>query len=73
MNYHLKLSISGAIRNKMFKGIVVNGVEVPPKIAEAHLKILESQGVKYLKVGECDNWSEDEGCLGHERKGSQNG
>lgn len=65
MKYHMRMSISGAIRNKAFKGFMVNGRELPPKVAEAHLRILENNGVKYLKVGDCDNWDEEKGCLGH--------
>lgn len=66
MMYHLRLSVAGAIKNKMFKGFTDNeGKTLPPKIAEARLKILRYEGKKYLKIGECDNWSEEEGCLGH--------
>ena len=66
MMYHLRISIDGAIRNKMFKGFIENGKELSPEIAESKLKLLRHEGKKYLKIGECDNWSEEEGCLGHE-------
>ena len=64
--YHMRLSIKGALRNKSFKGFTDDkGNAMPPKIAEAHLKLLDYQGQKYMKIGDCDNWSEEEGCLGH--------
>lgn len=35
-------------------------------MVEAHLKLLDYNGQKYLKIGDCDNWDEEKGCLGHE-------
>lgn len=67
MKYHLRMSISGVIRNKSFKGFTdEKGNELPPKIAEAKLRVMQWEGKKYIKIGDCDNWSEEEGCLGHE-------
>ncbi len=66
MKIHMRMSVDGAIRNKAFKGFTDgDGTALSPKYAEAKLRIMQAQGIKYLKVGECDNWSEEEGCLGH--------
>ncbi len=66
MKYHMRLDIKGAIRNKSFKGFTDDkGNSLPPKIAEAQLKIMDYEGKRYMKIGDCDNWSEEEGCLGH--------
>lgn len=67
MRYHLQINIKKALRNKAFRGFTDDkGNPLPPKMAEAHLKLLDYNGIKFLKVGDCDNWDEEEGCLGHE-------
>lgn len=65
-NYHMRLNISGAIRNKAFEGFTdEKGNTLPPEVAELQLKIMQWEGKKYLKIGDCDNWSDEDGCLGH--------
>jgi hypothetical protein len=62
----MRMDIKGAIRNKAFRGFTDDeGNELPPKIAEAYLKLLDYNGQKYLKIGDCDNWDDEKGCLGH--------
>lgn len=72
MKYHISLSISGAIRNKSFKGFADDkGNPMPPKVAEAHLKIMQYEGKKLMKIVDCDNWDEEKGCLGHPEEKEQ--
>lgn len=66
MRYHMRMDIKGALMNKSFKGFTDGkGNPLSPKMAEAHLRILDYNGQKYLKIGDCDNWDEEKGCLGH--------
>lgn len=67
MKTHMRLDIKGCILNQTFDGFT-SDTGRPLSRKEAHLKLLDtlSEGKKYLPVGKCNNWSDQEGCLGHE-------
>lgn len=61
----MRLDIKGCIRNRAFNGFTSNGRDLSRKEAESLLLDKLSEGIKYLPVGDCDNWDPQEGCLGH--------
>jgi hypothetical protein len=66
MKYHMRLDIKGTLINRSFKGFQDdNGKDLNPKEVERNLLELLSQGKKYLPMGGCDNFDEENGCLGH--------
>lgn len=71
---HLRVNIAGMLKqpDRVIDGTMddEHGNPMPAiKIRECLLKQLEF-GIIYLPVGKCDNWSDTEGCLGHENGGS---
>lgn len=64
-NYHLCLSIEGALRNKDFTGLMNDGREMSRDEAKAELQRLLATGVKLLPSNKCDNFDQEKGCLGH--------
>lgn len=66
-NYHMSVSVDGAIRNKAFYGFTdKSGKLMTKKQAEAHLTILQMNGIKLLPMDGCDNFDPEKGCLGHD-------
>ena len=66
MRVHMRMSIEGCLRNKGFEGFTFsNGNPMTREQAEHYLRLELEKGIKYLPVGDCDNFSETEGCLGH--------
>ena len=66
MKKHLRLSIEGALRGANFSCFTdEDGKPIPSHQARAELLRLKGEGVKFIRIGECDNFSDEEGCLGH--------
>lgn len=66
MRHHMRLDIKGCLRNKGFEGFMFeNGNPMTREQAEHYLTEELNNGIKYLPVGNCDNFSQEEGCLGH--------
>jgi hypothetical protein len=66
-SYHMRQSVEGALRNRAFDHFQnTDGTPMSAELAEHRLTELLAKGVKYLPCGNCDNWSDTEGCLGHE-------
>lgn len=69
MTYHMRQSVEGALRNRAFDHFQHDdGREMSGELAEHLLTELLAKGVKFIPCGECDNWSPNEGCLGHPDK-----
>jgi hypothetical protein len=67
--YHMRQSVEGALRNRAFSHFSnADGTPISEELAEHRLTELLTQGVRFIPCGECDNWSQTEGCLGHDAK-----
>jgi hypothetical protein len=65
--YHMRLDVRGAIRNKSFDGLQHDDGR-PMTRDEAFNALCDclKSGKEFVPVGDCDNWSDSEGCcLGH--------
>lgn len=71
-NYHLSLSVKGALRNwtkKSYKGFISkNGREL--SFFEARDLLLDqlAEGIEVICYSECDNFDTKKGCQGHAQK-----
>lgn len=67
--YHMRLCVRGAIRNQMFGGLQHNDGR-PMTRDEAFDALCDclKLGKEYVPIGECDNWDEEKGCLGHPKR-----
>lgn len=64
--YHFRLDVRGAIRNKSFSGFQHNDGRTMSKdeAFDALCELLKA-GKDFIPVGNCDNFDERKGCLGH--------
>lgn len=70
---HMSQSVSGAIRNwtkaewkRNAKSITIDGKHLNGEATrDAFIEMLAS-GIRYIPIGECDNFDPQSGCLGHE-------
>lgn len=64
--HHMRLCVRGAIRNQMFGGLQHNDGR-PMTRDEAFDALCDclKAGKEYVPIGECDNWDDEKGCLGH--------
>ena len=68
MNYHFRLSVRGALRNRSLDGFSHSDGR-PMTRGEVFDSLCDAlkAGKEYIPVGECDNWDEKEGqCRGHD-------
>ena len=63
--FHLSMSVSGALQNKAFYGFEKDGEELSPFEAKQILLDMQSKGIKsFVMDSDCDN-QKDGRCLGH--------
>ncbi len=74
---HMCVSIRGALRNMQgmrsnTKSYMDDDNGNPLTVGQAREALYDelAQGRKVLPMGKCDNFSYQEGCLGHEKKGN---
>lgn len=64
---HMRLDVAGALANghgwKWVTG--ADGRPVKKRDAVRWLLARLSEGKRFLPIGECDNFDDNEGCLGH--------
>lgn len=65
--YHLSASVEGMLRNKSFNDLEEEGVPLSRARARHQLEQLRSKGVKVIKMGSCDNFDDQTGCMGHKK------
>jgi hypothetical protein len=69
-SFHLRADIRGLIKrgDRALEGLLQDesGREMSPREARHHLLKMLGDGHVYIKCGACDNWSPEQGCLGHE-------
>lgn len=64
--YHMRLCVRGALRNKSFRVLLHDdGTEMNDDEAFHALCDVLKSGKEYVPIGECDNWDDEKGCLGH--------
>jgi len=64
--FHLQLCVRGAIRNRSFTGFQHD--DGRPMTRDEALQALcdcLKAGKEYIPLGQCDNWDDEKGCLGH--------
>lgn len=72
--YCMSIDIEGILGNakrlgkKHLRGFTVNGFEITPDAARKHLEGLLASGAKVMPLGECDNFDDQRGCLGHTKE-----
>lgn len=64
--YHFRLSVRGALKNQSFDGLLHNdGRQMTREEAFTTLRDSLKAGHEYIPMGDCDNWDDEKGCLGH--------
>lgn len=66
--YHDQLSVRATLRlqDKELTGFTENGKAIPPRQVRLMLNKADSDGKRYLPLGNCPDFDYAKGCPGHE-------
>lgn len=65
--YHDQLSVRAALRleDKQLAGFTENGKAIPPRQMRLLLQRADSDGKRYIPLGNCQDFDFQKGCPGH--------